>query len=157
MTVPVPVHVDRPTDRSDAAALEALMTGAFRLLSLSHDATTGGATRFAFPHHNADAAIAKTIGEFDRACYEVRRLVLARALGEPTTLYPSATTLKIELQRCVERNDANANIHPLGPVLTAAARVDAAERSLILAAHRVGDTAPPLSDLQSGFHHSLVR
>lgn len=131
MGAPFSVHDDRAADPRDAQALDALLSAAARLLSLSRQITEDGATRYAFPHHNSDAAIAKTVGDFSTACQQVRKLVASRALGEECRLSPSPQLLNIELQRCVTKNEERAGFHPLGPVMTAAVRVDAAEASLL--------------------------
>jgi hypothetical protein len=159
MGAPFSVHDDRAADPRDAQALDALMSAATRLLSLSRQVTEDGATRYAFPHHNSDAAISKTVGDFATACHKLRRLALSRAVGEDCYLSPTPHLLNLEFQRCVTENEARSNVLALGPAIAATRKVDeaeAAERSLVAAARDAGVRFPRLGDLDAGFHSPMA-
>ena len=156
MGAPFSIHDDRAADPRDAAALEELLSAAARLLSLSRQVTEDGATRYAFPRHNPDAAISNTVGDFATACHKLRRLALSRAVGEDCHLAPTPHLLNLEFQRCVTENEARSNIFAIGPAMTAAKQVDAAERSLIFGAHKIGARIPDPTDFQSGFHSPMA-
>ena len=155
MSAPFSVYDDNLFDARAADALEAVISAERKRLTIAL-LIANGATRYAFPHHNADDAIQAAVGAVTEARFRMDRMIASRGLGEPCRAAPTTGTQCLALQNRVTINEAGANIHPFGPVLTAAARVDEAERGLILAAHGAGGKVPTPDSFQSGFHSPMA-
>ncbi|AWN43804.1 hypothetical protein DK389_28905 [Methylobacterium durans] len=138
------------TDSPAIAKLEALHAAERRLLNITLR-IAGGRTRYAFPRHNADAAIAHAVGEVERYRHEFDRALASDAAGEPYRLPPSAAGLKLALQNRVTRNEADRGIGAMGPVLFAARQVDAADAAEISLTEVSRERGRSLADLDAGF------
>lgn len=139
MCAPFSVHDDTPDDTEAMAAFDALVAAERRRLRLALQ-VAGGATRYGFPRHNADAAISETVGAVTAARHTLDRLIVSRAMGERCVLAPSPQLQAIELQGRVARNEAARGLDRAGPAIVASRTVDGAEASLITMAHAYGDS-----------------
>lgn len=119
---------DAPFNPQIDAALESAIAALTRFAELGTE-IANGATRSAFPGHNADAAITKAMGEATRGFYELRLAVMSAAMRERCMLMPNPETVKIELQRRVTKNEAEAWVLDISPA-AAMRSVDAAVRQV---------------------------
>ena len=155
MCAPFSVHDDALLDAEAQATIEALIAAERKRLTIAL-LIAGGATRYAFPHHNADAAIQQAVGKVTETRFKMDRLIASRAIGETCMAAPSTGLQCLSLQERVTANEARSNVLALGPTLTAARQVDEADRSLVQAAHGAGVRIPDPSDFQSGFHSPMA-
>lgn len=147
MCAPFSIHDDDLIDAEAAAALDAVFAAERKRLALALSVASG-ATRYAFPRHDADAAIAGTVGAVTAARYTLDRLLISRVMGQRCVLTPSAQLQQIEMQARVGRNEAASGVVAFGPAIIAARRVDEAEvdASLILMAHARGAAIVAMAD-----------
>lgn len=138
MCAPFSVHDDELLDPEATKALNAIIEAERRRLTLAL-LVASGATRRHFPRHDADSAIAATVGDVTARRYEMDRLIASRAMGERAVISPTPSAQVVELQQRVQKNEA-------------ATKADI----LVFAAHARGAALaaalPPMSpDYQAGF------
>lgn len=138
MCAPFSIHDDTPDDTEAMAAFDALVAAERRRLRLALQ-VAGGATRYSFPRHNADAAIAEAVGAVTAARYTLDRLIVSRAIGERCFLSPSAQLQAVELQGRVAKNEAARGLDRTAPAIVAIRTVDEADASLVAMTHGRGD------------------
>lgn len=143
-------------DAEAEAALDAVLAAERRRLTVALLITRANATRYAFPRNNADDAIASSVAKVTETRAKMDRLIGSRASKKPGTIVPSASAICHDLQRHVTENEARSNIVTIGPAMTAAAQVDAADKVLVTAAHSAGIRIPSPDDFQSGFHSPMA-
>lgn len=110
MCAPFSVHDDTPDDTEAMAAFDALVAAERRRLRLALQ-VAGGATRYGFPRHNADAAISETVGAVTAARHTLDRLYLRRAGEKKVRLH--GTPWAPDFMRAYA--DALAGIEPVEP------------------------------------------
>lgn len=126
MCAPLTLQDEFPEDIEAMRALEAVVAAEFRRMRMAVR-IANGATRLAFPHHDADEAILDTIGAVTAARNAMDRLIVSRAMGERCVLSPTAQLQGIELQRRVTKNEEAKGIPARSLALAAIDAVDVAE------------------------------
>lgn len=143
-------------DAESEAALDAVISAERHRLTVALLITRGSATRYAFPRHDADTAIQSSVSKVTESRFAMDRLVASRALGERCKAAPTTGLQCASLQDRVTANEAQSNILAIGLAMTAAHRVDGADRAHVLRAHRVGAGIPSPSDFQPSCHSPMA-
>lgn len=125
MYSPVSRYDDELIDEQTKNALDALMLAETRRIALALDVARG-ATRYAFPRSDSDAAITRALGDVDKARRALDLLAAGRPAGCTSLLSVTSGALKIVLQDQVTRNEAARGLPDRLPALVAADAVDAA-------------------------------
>lgn len=117
-----------------------------------------GAVAKDFDALNGARAIETMRANFEGTVEDLRSM-FAEALGTPGASNGSVPSLVLALRSRLEENEIAAGCRPKDPLATAMRRTDeaeAAERSLITAAHSAGIRIPLLGDIDAGFHSTMV-